>query len=306
MRTSSAALLLLFLASAAYCAGGQKTIQYGTTAFRDAPRDEFAEAVGDLAKQAAAGSKAAGLKATAIKGTSAPAPDRKRSAEWVNTRCRETGTCDLKRFALVQSDFSKNHAATGRYFGTETVLEYETDKAGSLTRYGVAQFIRGCEFHSDRKPDGETVKTLDISRHWNGKFIIYKHPDWVQDSVTPDPLDWGYETVSPERHFYYWNSRPGRKDADRNNYYGYKKPAKPILYLHDLPGVAGLDGTSAMNISLQFRACIYKSADVPPNVPAEVLDFAKPLACLEWASSWVYNHAAGRYEQPSEIDPVCR
>ena len=313
MKTKITVILSLILISTAYFVVGHKSIPNKAADFRDAPRDDFATSgFGDLAAttsdlKAAASAETGSVKAAPVQGTSSPVSTvRERKTEWVNKNCRETDTCDLKRLSLIQRDYKVKIGDSTENFGTRMVLEYETAKLGSLERYGIAQFIRGCQFHSKRQPDGEVLKDLDVTRFWNGEDVTYRHPNWVLDRVTPDPIDWGFEENSPNRHFYYWNSFPGSIPGGQNYYYGYKKPVNPVLYLRDLPGAAFLSPVGAKNISLQFRVCIYKSADVPLEVSAYNLDFAKPLTCLEWSSSWIYNHAKGRYEQPVDIDPVCQ
>lgn len=226
---------------------------------------------------------------------------QEKTQTWINHHCKETGTCDLKSLSLTQSEYQvtlKESIA----FGTRMVSEYKTTHVDSLEKYGLAQFIKGCQFSSNGRK-----KELNIDRNWGQGISNFVHRQWVLDRVSSDPLDWGFDDNSPIRHFFYrWNSTSNSHEKETQHYYGKERPSQPALYVRDLPGTAfEMDG-DAKNISLQFKVCIYKTEDVPLHVNAEDLNFAKPLACLNWNSSWIYNHEQGKFEQPLEIDSICK
>jgi hypothetical protein len=192
-------------------------------------------------------------------------------------------------------------------YGTRMMGVYRTSTIPGLDSYGVAQFIRGCVYTSSVK-DGKFVKVLDVNRQFYGRVVPYHHPAWVIDGVVRDPLDWGYDAPSPTRHYYYqWNQDPDSLDLNTAQYVGEKPPAHPVIFVSDHPGTAfwDPDTKSARNISLQFKTCIYRSQDVPTDVPEDELDFARPLSCFTWKSSFIYNHVLNRFESPEGLDPLC-
>src|SRR5690606_9504588 len=107
-----------------------------------------------------------------------------------------------------------------------------------------------------------------------------------------------------------WNEVPGSIDKRTERRYGEQKPAASAeLYVIDRPGQAfTLDygNDCAKNISLEFRTCIYREKDVPLEVSSpSQLDFATPIQCHDWNSSFIFDHQTRRYESPEGIDPFC-
>jgi hypothetical protein len=139
-----------------------------------------------------------------------------------------------------------------------------------------------------------------------GKTIPFFSKKMEIDGFTWDPLFRGAETKKL-RHFYYLSIDP-TVDYTGDDYYGIRGPVENKLYMVDHPGIAGYyaDSDRAYNISLKFKTCLYKSADVPKEVIDRTSqDFAKPLHCLEWASSYVYNYSKNKFETLQEIAPYC-
>jgi len=231
-----------------------------------------------------------------------------RVRKFMNSDCEREETCSLRSFS-VRDDVYVVHLPEGsKSFGTRMFASYETRRPEDLEQYGIAQIIRGCQFSSSRNALGIVEKNLDITRPFYGATIVFRHPEWVIDGLNRDPIDWGYESRPDMRHFHYrWNSIPGSFEKATARYFGKERPTRPELYVRDLPGTSFHlpEYDSAKNISLRFRTCIYKERDVPRDVPAEQLGFAKPIQCFEWASSFVFNHETGSFESPKAIDPIC-
>lgn len=224
-----------------------------------------------------------------------------------NTDCAKTGSCDLKDFVVKQLDYEAKFASEKiDVFGTQMYAVYNTTSLATLENYGVVQFIKGCQFES-KVVDGKVVNSRDISIEHYGQTIPYYFPNSVIDGFVKDPIDWGAEDGMPSRHFFYLNKYVSDQEPQPKDYFGIQKPMIPRLYLRDMPGVAQYhdDGT-ATNISTQYRICIYKTADVPMVVADTDVNFATPIQCFEWNSSFVYNFDTKQFDRPADIVDFCK
>jgi hypothetical protein len=232
-----------------------------------------------------------------------------RTERFENTGCEATGTCGLKEFSLRVDQYRVDYRSGMKNFGTRIFARYETQSIPELEKFGMAQFIRGCQFTSARVGSA-IVNKLEIEIPFrDGSTVPYHFPNWTIDGPSPDPIDWGFEPHEFTRHFFYkWNEVAGSLDPATWHNFGERAPTNPALYVRDLPGTAFYDPKTgkARNISLAFRTCIYPSAKVPRKVEPGDVSFAEPLKCFDWTSSWVYDHAAGRMESPQGIHPVCQ
>jgi hypothetical protein len=229
------------------------------------------------------------------------------TSNFTNTDCKNNQTCSLKSFGIYTEQYQmKVTGADGETtsYGTKMVASYETDTNSNLEKYGVGQFIQGCQYFSKREK-GVVTRLPVVVRQYRGKWIPYFHPKMVIDGFTVDPLSWGDDSKKP-RHFNYFTKFPDREFL-AEDYHGVKPSQGTQLYVEDHPGVATYypDTDHAYNISLKFKTCIYRSADVPKKVAANNLNFAKPIHCFEWASSYVYNFEQEKFETLPEIDPYC-
>lgn len=224
-----------------------------------------------------------------------------------NADCAKTNSCDLKDFVVKQEDYEAKYPNDHiDAFGTRMWALYDTSSVGALENYGIAQFIQGCQYGS-KLVDGKVVNSRDISIEHYGSVVPFYFPNEVIDGFVPDPLDWGDDPNASSRQFFYLNKYVGSQEPQQNDYYGFQKPTTPRLYLRDMPGVAMLhDDGSATNLSLQFRLCLYKAADVPKNVPDTDLNFAAPLQCFGWNSAFVYNFDTKKFDQPSDLVDFCK
>jgi hypothetical protein len=184
------------------------------------------------------------------------------------------------------------------------VAKFETQYVSDLEKYGIAQFVQGCQYIT-RDENGVINNYPTIMHEYYGKIVPYFHPSMAIDGFMSDPLAWGKD-VSKSRHHYYITKDPA-KNYSGDDYYGNRLPKNPILYLTDHPGVAGYYPAQkrAYNIAMKFKTCIYKAAEVPKVVNPLSIDFATPIHCVEWASSYIYNFDKKKFETLPDIEPYC-
>lgn len=225
---------------------------------------------------------------------------------FLNKDCRRNNSCDLVRFSLILdryerwfSDYDPNPS-----YGTSIVAEYETVSVEDLEKYAIVQFVKGCFFESVKKPDGGVEKSFGVSIEHFGVRKYFCFPEWVIDSIDADPAY--YSDSEFGRHYFYkWNSS-GSYSGKTEKFYGEKKPLLPVLYITDVFGRAFLADFGASNVSLEFKTCIYRAKDVPTTTSYNDLNFAAPIKCFDWQSSYIYNHDLGIFESKKEIDPFCK
>lgn len=218
-----------------------------------------------------------------------------------NTECELTSTCDLKEFTLATYDYKV--MIEGSYsYGTSATMSYKTDEVDNLEKYAVVQYIRGCVFDSSLV-DGKIVKGSHTVRKSFDQVIPFFHKTWEIDSLDKDPV---YNSIPEGRHqAYRWNRKQGSTDKKTQVYVLNERPAHPELYVTDIPAGAFKVTKEAKNVSLEFKSCIYKTEDIPLETTPGDINFAKPLKCFDWSSSYIYNHKSKLYESKKEIDSYC-
>lgn len=223
---------------------------------------------------------------------------------FVNNDCKENNSCDLKGVEYFVEDYKVGEEGDYSY-GTRFFARFETKSVRKLKKYVFVQFIKGCLF-SSRMTDGwvEIMYNRTYHRNDKTKAVIFKFPNWSIDSGDFDPA---YSTYPGLSRFYgfRWNTVFDSFSANTEELYGKKKPKVPRLYIFDRPSQAFYLSGWAHNVSLQFRTCIYKSKDVPAKVSYDNVNFAVPINCYEWNSSFVYNHATNEFESHPEVVSAC-
>lgn len=230
-------------------------------------------------------------------------PIKKQVFQNSSEHCVLNTSCELKEFRLETHDY-RTMISGSASLGSSAIKAYKTDKVENLEKFAIVQFIKGCVFSSSQNAQGEVEKRFGYSREFFDSFARFQHKSWVIDSIDSDPM---YNNLTPDRRHgaYRWNKVRGSYDRKTEVHYFREKPIFPELYVSDLPGSAFLGSNEAKNISLKFKACIYQTEDIPLKTTPDDLDFATPIHCFDWASSFIYNHKLSRYESPSEIDSFC-
>lgn len=232
-----------------------------------------------------------------------------------SAKCAETDTCNLKKFYVKKHDFQVRVSGDPHPTSASSLYAgYVTDKPEELNKYGIVQFIRGCQYRS-KLVNGQIEKKRSVVRYFYGDgFYDYHHPNWVIDGAVTDPLSWDHdgdpqaEPADWVRHLYYqWNTQRGSHSKGTRKYVKSELPRSNHIYVTDMPGETHYSPllNEALNISLEFKTCLYKESDVPRYVAPENVNFAEPISCYEWASSFIYNHQMKKYEQPKGIVPYC-
>jgi hypothetical protein len=230
-------------------------------------------------------------------------------------KCIKFDSCDLKQIIFRTNDGSLKRESKDDLdmYWTKMYASYVTSSLAEIEKYAFVQFIRGCVFTSVMLPGGKVETLFNVVRvHGDvpeGK-MLFRHPDWVVDSNDEDPVYSSDTSISDNRHFLYqWTLPHGAWNPDlaQGNLYGEKQVTFPQLYVTDRPTSAVLfsDG-SAQNSSLEFRVCLYKTADIPKNGAGSDIDFAQPIKCFEWEQSYVYDHLSQSWTRPHGVVEECR
>ncbi len=222
---------------------------------------------------------------------------------FINNDCAKNDTCDLKKFSILRSDYKIEIEGIYSY-GTSLFAEYETNSVGALEKYGIVQFIRGCAFNSYKNKDGLIVKEKNYSKWQFDEIKEFCFTKWVIDSMDKDPF-YNSDEEEPRHYLYRWNVTPNSFDKKTEEFYGEEKPKLPRLYVADLPGTAFFIDETAKNISLEFKICVYKTADIPKITTENDINFAEAIHCFYWKSSFIYNFKTGVFEIKEAIDSFC-
>lgn len=221
---------------------------------------------------------------------------------FINLECAANNTCDLGTFSITVENYMVI-VDDEPHYGTRLFAEYETTSVGALTRYGFVSFLRGCKFDSYKK-GAEIIREKNIHKWQFDDPVPFVFPEWTIDSTDRDPLYWS-APIENRHTFYLWNEIPKSYKRATEKIYGAEIPKTPRLYVTDRPGTSFLYEDLARNTSLEFRMCIFKTADVPRSGSQDKIDFAAPIHCFSWKSSFIYNHDTGQFEKKESIDPFC-
>lgn len=232
---------------------------------------------------------------------------------YTSTECEQNQTCNLLRFSVRRHDYKVNFDEyTTPTFGTTAYFEYFTKSPAMLEEFALVNFIRGCQFYSrprkDPQKDG-VERIYSIANESFGQFVTYRFPEWRIDSIDTNPIynntpaEWG-EGIATQHGPYRWNRIKGSFDKRTEVRLIEESPQENRLYVSDRPDVAFVsdDGSEAKNISVEFRTCIYRTRDIPRVTTPDNVDFAAPIACHEWRSSYIYDFEKKEFTHPESID----
>jgi hypothetical protein len=245
-----------------------------------------------------------------------------------------SGVCGLKSFTLEDFEIRDvdGPLETSRRTLMGAVVEMTSGEC--MRDFAIVQFIRGCAYHTRYELPSRTLgeKTFDIVRRLRGPRVVFSHPDFEVDRVHPDPLFASWPGESDRQALVYVPKAPLRLRSDERSLLADLKtfdepsrrwflkdsavaPAQTFITDIAEGGVAVVDASggllSAVNSSLDFRTCVYRTADVPvagdpagEGVPAQQ---GGPLQCFGWSSRYTYDAAAGDYvtDAFAGVDPFC-
>jgi len=219
--------------------------------------------------------------------------------------CERRDTCDLRRLLFVTEDYRLKIGKDEYQYFTLTYATYETATFATLEKYAFVQFIRGSVFTSRKDPvTGKTEVTYDGALGNFDQWLVYKIPEWIIDAGSTSPTYMSIEGM-PQHYWYRWQNAilpPPWLTQDENIYRQDRSQLKvPRLYVDDNPQEALVVNGTAYNVSLEFKTCLYKSADIPKTTTRDNTNFAEPLFCFPWRSSYVYNHDLKKYESPEGL-----
>lgn len=217
--------------------------------------------------------------------------------------CRDEPGCSAREFSITVEDY-RVWIDRSYTYGTRMFARYRTDWTGDLERYVLVQFMKGCQFYSY---DNRRSKSKIVVQQGD-QFVPYLMRDWVVDSSDSDPAYVSDESL-PRHALYRSNDVFGSFEEETEHFVMDKGASFPELYVTDRPGTAARypDFPFARNIAVQFRMCLFRAADVPSQLPVlRPESLPEPLACHDWQSSFVFDHRAGVFRSPKDIDGVCR
>ena len=216
--------------------------------------------------------------------------------DFLNSDCRPTASCDLKRFTLTTSVYEVWFSDDPIYptYGNSVVMEYQTDSVAALERYAIVQFKKGCVFYSSKTNGGKITRKINDTVPSFGENVPFCFPEWVIDSQDTDPA-YNSDPKGGRFSLLRWN-RPGSYDERTQKFYGTQKPRRPVVYMADHPSGAFVSAIGMKNVALEFNTCIYKASEVPEETRREDINFATPLTCFGWQNVYVYDFDRGRFQ----------
>ncbi len=237
--------------------------------------------------------------------------------------CSERGDCDLKEvvFFVEDDEFPLDASIPGDFLGRSTMFMagIETESVAALKNYVFVQFIRGCMWNSTKNPDGSVTTRFGIARDHLGNRTHFVHRDWTVDSMDQEPV-YSADGENGDRHFFLqWSDQRPKWIPDRQGkLFGEEAPTVPFGFVTDFPSplatfrpadpntkdFRGAPG-EAVNRSLEFRMCLYRTADAPLITDGSTKGFGTPIVCYDWKSSYVFDHELGIFTSPQGIHGEC-
>lgn len=216
--------------------------------------------------------------------------------DFLNSDCRSTASCDLKRFTLTTSVYEVWFSDDPNYptYGNSVIMEYQTDSVAALENYAIVQFKKGCVFYSSKTRGGKITSKIADTVPSFGENVPFCFSRWVIDSQDTDPA-YNSEPEVGRFHLLRWN-KPGSYDERTQKFYGPQKPIRPVVYMADHPSGAFISGIGVKNVALEFNTCIYKASHVPEETRRDDINFATPLTCFGWQNVYVYDFDKEKFQ----------
>ncbi len=194
-------------------------------------------------------------------------------------------------------------------FNTSVYAWYETVGLAQLPDFAFVQYVRGCVYESEQGGDGVVTIRHGVMHQVFGKHRLFLHRDWTVNSPTTDPL-FGSDPRNPLRHYFMEsNKSPEQFPTSHGTYYGDSAPKNPRLFMLFSPTTPAYArrsdiGDTAVNHSLEYRTCLYRTSDIPSTSDGTVIPGA--IGCFDWKSSYVYDQALRKFASPGGIVAACR
>ena len=200
------------------------------------------------------------------------------------------------------------------HFGTDIRMILETKSVENIEDFSFVQFIKGCMFSSAVDSNGETIITYDSMRmnYMGNQPKLFIHKDWEVDNDSTDPV----YTRNPGKgrfDLYRHSSDPNAYNLKAATWYAHSKPKKPFVYATDNPSYAYTSddykgGINAKNASLEFKTCLFKTADLPSTTDSSGsnIDKNKAIKCFHWDHKYIYNHELKKYMMPKSLHKACQ
>jgi hypothetical protein len=229
------------------------------------------------------------------------------------TNCKLKDLCDLKNVKIVERKIKvlfPDERPEYAIYMTDFRFVIQLDKADSIPRYGVVQYLKGCMFQSELLPDGTINNRFAYVHKHFGAYQLLRHDNWVVDSSHDDPVASSFENYG-RFDLYKWNKDPKNLDADNGTWYFDAKPPHGTVFKSELISNTGLmeapGNPMARNSSLELETCIFKINDLPLKSDAvgSGIDRSKAIWCGQWDHKFSYDFANGKVVQDQLIHPYC-
>jgi hypothetical protein len=211
--------------------------------------------------------------------------------------CKKNDTCELKRAIFRNENYEISRDRSDPFdvwiHSTRILAGMETESVDDLRKYAFVQFIRGCMWYSlDR---GDRIDTqFGVLRDFLGlKKMPFVIPNWAVDTNDTDPI-YASDAETGDRHYFLESlDQIPRWIPEHAGYLLGEKPfTVPFGYVRDYPGPAYYNPKTrqAVNMSLEFEMCIFKTASLPTFTNGVNVDRKKALVCFHWEAQRVFDH----------------
>ena len=205
----------------------------------------------------------------------------------------------------------KETNAENSFYNTALYAWYESTSLDNVESYTYVQYLRGCVFVSQLDANMVEERGLGVTRPYFGVRTVFVHREWQIDSDDELPMFGSSKSQPLQPHYFMeWGGNPNKFPDRRQKLYGEDPPNVPRLYVRANVEPAAyvtenVSGLSAINHSLEFRMCLYRSEDVVGRTDKHAF-IENPIDCFSWASSFVYDFKAKKFNSPKGILPICQ